>query len=72
MSRAEAKRRVRGRPLLEELEASGVHVMAAGMATVAEEMPEAYKDVAEVVRVVEGAGLSRRVAQLRPLGVIKG
>jgi tRNA-splicing ligase RtcB len=72
MSRAEAKRSVRGRPLLEELEASGVHVMAAGMATVAEEMPEAYKDVAEVVRVVEGAGLSRRVAQLRPLGVIKG
>jgi tRNA-splicing ligase RtcB len=72
MSRAEAKRSVRGRSLLEELEARGIHVMAAGMATVAEEMPEAYKDVADVVRVVEGAGLSRRVAQLRPLGVIKG
>jgi tRNA-splicing ligase RtcB len=72
MSRAEARRSVRGRRLLEELETSGVHVMAAGMATVAEEMPEAYKDVADVVRVVEGAGLSRRVAQLRPLGVIKG
>jgi len=72
MSRSEAKKRVRGRSLLKELEAQGVHVMAAGMATVAEEMPEAYKDVADVVRVVEGAGLSRRVAQLRPLGVIKG
>ena len=72
MSRAEAKRTVRGRSLLQELEAKGIYVMAAGMATVAEEMPEAYKDVADVVRVVEGAGLSRRVAQLRPLGVIKG
>ena len=46
--------------------------MAAGMATVAEEMPEAYKDVADVVDVVAGAGISRKVAQLRPLGVIKG
>lgn len=72
MSRSEAKRRVRGRSLLKELEERGIHVMAAGMATVAEEMPEAYKDVADVVRVVDGAGLSRRVAQLRPLGVIKG
>ena len=72
MSRAAAKRSMRGRSLLQELEAQGVYVMAAGMATVAEEMPEAYKDVADVVRVVEGAGLSRRVAQLRPLGVIKG
>jgi tRNA-splicing ligase RtcB len=72
MSRAEAKRSVRGRQLLQELESKGIHVMAAGMATVAEEMPEAYKDVADVVRVVDGAGLSLRVAQLRPLGVIKG
>ena len=46
--------------------------MAAGFATVAEEMPEAYKDVAEVVDVVERAGISRKVAQLRPIGVIKG
>jgi tRNA-splicing ligase RtcB (3'-phosphate/5'-hydroxy nucleic acid ligase) len=42
------------------------------MATVAEEMPEAYKDVAEVVDVVDRAGLSRRVARLRPMGVVKG
>jgi tRNA-splicing ligase RtcB len=50
----------------------GVHVKAAGMATVAEEMPEAYKDVADVVNVVHGAGIAAKVAQLRPIGVIKG
>ena len=51
---------------------NGVVVMSTGRRTVAEEMPEAYKDVADVVEVVHGAGLSTRVAQLRPLGVIKG
>ena len=72
MSRAEAKRTVRGRSLIDEMRARGVHVMAAGMATVAEEMPEAYKDVSDVVNVVHGAGVAVRVAQLRPIGVIKG
>ena len=72
LSRRMAKKQARGRQLLEELELQGVVVMAAGMSTVAEEMPEAYKDVAEVVGVVDGAGISRTVAQLRPLGVIKG
>jgi len=72
MSRAQAKRSARGRSLVAEMAARGVEVMAAGMATVAEEMPEAYKDVADVVRVVHEAGLARRVAQLRPIGVIKG
>jgi len=72
MSRSEAKRAVRGRSLIDDMRARGVEVMAAGMATVAEEMPEAYKDVADVVHVVHGAGIASRVAQLRPLGVIKG
>ena len=72
MSRTQAKRAVRGRSLVEELAARGVHVRAAGMATVAEEMPEAYKDVADVVGIMHDAGISARVAQLRPLGVIKG
>ena len=72
LSRHRAKAAARGRDLVGELAARGVVVMADGMATVAEEMPEAYKDVAEVVEVVEGAGISRRVARLRPLGVIKG
>ncbi len=72
LSRRQAKKQARGRNLLEELERKGVLVMAAGMATVAEEMPEAYKDVSAVVDVVEGAGISRKVAQLKPIGVIKG
>jgi tRNA-splicing ligase RtcB len=72
MSRSQARRAVMGRSLLKEMEARGVFVMAAGMATVAEEMPEAYKDVADVVGVVHDAGISTRVAQLKPLGVIKG
>jgi tRNA-splicing ligase RtcB len=71
-SRQAAKKAARGRPLIEELARRGVVVMAAGMATVAEEMPEAYKDVADVVDVVALAGLSRKVARLRPMGVVKG
>ena len=71
-SRAHAKRQAKGHAVIKEMDARGVVVMAAGLATVAEEMPEAYKDVADVVRVVHEAGLARRVAQLRPLGVIKG
>lgn len=72
MSRHKAKKAARGRNLMEEMKARGVVVQAAGMATVAEEMPEAYKDVRDVVDVVARAGISRKVAQLRPLGVIKG
>ena len=72
MSRAQARRVVKGRRLIDELRARGVEIMAAGMATIAEEMPEAYKDVAKVVEVVHEAGISIRVAQLRPIGVIKG
>ena len=72
LSRSAAKRAVRAVAVIDDLKARGVHIMAAGMATIAEEMPEAYKDVAEVVGVVHGAGLSTKVAQLRPLGVIKG
>jgi len=72
LSRRQAKKQARGRKLLDELEREGVVVMAAGMATVAEEMPEAYKDVSVVADVVEGAGIGRKVAQLKPIGVIKG
>ena len=71
-SRSHAKRQAKGRAVIKDLEARGVVIMAAGIATVAEEMPEAYKDVADVVRVVHEAGIAQRVAQLRPLGVIKG
>jgi tRNA-splicing ligase RtcB len=72
MSRTKAQKAARGRDLLGELSDQGVVVRAAGMRTVAEEMPEAYKDVADVVDVVVQAGLCKKVAQLRPMGVIKG
>ena len=72
MSRSKARKAARGRTLEKELKERGILVMAKGWATVAEEMPEAYKDIDEVVRIVEKAGLSRKVAKLRPLGVIKG
>jgi tRNA-splicing ligase RtcB len=47
-------------------------VRASSFATIAEEIPEAYKDVAEVVEVVHRAGIARKVARLRPMGVLKG
>lgn len=72
MSRRQARKTARSRNIAREMEAQGIVVRAAGRATLLEEIPEAYKDVAEVVDVVEGAGISRKVAQLRPIGVIKG
>jgi tRNA-splicing ligase RtcB len=72
MSRKKAKARARGRDLFEEMAQRGVLVRSEGRATVAEEMPEAYKDVAEVVSSTCGAGLARRVARLVPLAVVKG
>lgn len=72
MSRGEASRRARGRDIVRELAESGVSVMAAARGTLGEEMPEAYKDAGGVVRVVEGAGLAKIVARLRPLCVVKG
>jgi tRNA-splicing ligase RtcB len=50
----------------------GVFVMATGKGTLAEEMPAAYKNVSDVVGVMDRAGIARKVARLRPLGVIKG
>jgi tRNA-splicing ligase RtcB len=72
MSRAQAKRESVGRDLLGEMAARGVVVRAAGKRTVAEEMPYAYKDVADVVDVMEGVGASDKVFRLKPVGVIKG
>jgi tRNA-splicing ligase RtcB len=72
MSRRAALRAARGRSLLKELEARGTIARCTGRDTLGEEMPEAYKDVAEVVNVVHTAGLAERVARLRPLAVVKG
>lgn len=72
MSRSSAKKLAAGRPVIRELAERGIEIRAAGMGTVLEEIPEAYKDVAEVVGAVDGAGLARRVARLRPLAVVKG
>ena len=72
MSRRQATRLGDPGGLIDDLRARGIHVRAAGLATVAEERPEAYKDVADIVRIVHEAGVSTRVAQLRPLAVIKG
>jgi tRNA-splicing ligase RtcB len=72
MSRQAAKKAARGHDLIGELAARGTLVRAAGRATVAEEMPEAYKDVAEVVEVVRQAGIGHVVARLKPMAVIKG
>lgn len=72
MSRSAAIRACSGRSIKAELEKKGIVVMSTGRETLAEEMPEAYKDVNEVVSVVHGAGISKRVCRMRPLGVIKG
>ncbi|MDX1502819.1 MAG: RtcB family protein [Thermoanaerobaculia bacterium] len=71
-SRKRAAKSARGRDLIAEMAERGVTVMAAGRRTVAEEMPEAYKDVADVVASVVSAGISKVVARLTPIGVIKG
>ena len=72
MSRSEAVRKAAGRSIERELEQQGIIVMGRGRKGVAEEQPSAYKDVNDVVAVVHNAGLARRVARMRPLGVIKG
>jgi tRNA-splicing ligase RtcB len=72
LSRSEAKRRGKDRASARELEEQGIFVRSAGRNTVIEEMPEAYKDVSEVVGAVEVAGIAGIVARLRPIGVIKG
>jgi tRNA-splicing ligase RtcB len=72
MSRSKAKKSCRGRSIAHEMEDRGIVVMAEGKATLAEEVPEAYKDVSDVVDVVHQAGISKKVAKLRPLGVVKG
>jgi tRNA-splicing ligase RtcB len=72
MSRHQAIKKAKGRAIWREMEDKGIIVRSAGRETLAEEMSEAYKDISAVVDVVHKAGISRKVARLRPMGVIKG
>ena len=72
MSRSQSKKQSQSLNIDEEMERRGVVARYRGRATMAEEMPHAYKDVADVVETMELAGVSKRVARLRPVGVIKG
>ncbi len=72
MSRHAAKRAAYGRNIEKELEDVGVFVRGASRGTIVEEIPDAYKDVADVVEAVHMAGISKKVVKLKPIGVIKG
>jgi len=72
MSRNEAIKKMPGKQVQEQLEKAGIMVKAKGRETLSEEASYAYKDVADVVETCQGAGISRLVAKMRPLGVVKG
>jgi tRNA-splicing ligase RtcB (3'-phosphate/5'-hydroxy nucleic acid ligase) len=72
MSRAAARRSIHGRALRDELLKSGIYIQTGSILGLAEEAPQAYKDIHDVVDVVHQAGIARKVARLRPCVVIKG
>jgi tRNA-splicing ligase RtcB len=72
MSRAQAKKQVRGEQVQRLMKERGIMVKAVSMSGLAEEAGFAYKNISEVVETVEGAGITRKVAELRPIGNIKG
>ncbi len=72
LSRNQAIKQAKGRSIKQELAERGIVVRSAGKETLAEEMPDAYKDVSNVVDVVHNAGIARKVVKLKPMGVIKG
>lgn len=72
LSRNEALKRTKGRFIEQELQDHNIYARSAGRKTMREEFPEAYKDVSSVVDVVHKAGLARKVACIKPMGVIKG
>ncbi|MFH1230662.1 MAG: RtcB family protein [Planctomycetota bacterium] len=71
-SRSAMIRLTKGQNLYKEMESMGVIVMTKTHESMAEEMPSAYKDVTDVVDVMESAGISKKIAKFKPLGVIKG
>ncbi|MGB9640898.1 MAG: RtcB family protein [Anaerolineales bacterium] len=72
MSRSKAKKKIWGEELRTQLQSRGIHIRAGSLSGLAEEAPEAYKDVDDVVQTVVGAGIARKVARLVPLIVVKG
>jgi tRNA-splicing ligase RtcB len=72
MSRTEARKKIDGAAVKRELAEKGVAIYETHEKYLSEEAPDAYKDVDEVIRLTEKAGLARPVARLRPLIVIKG
>lgn len=72
MSRHQAIKTAKGRSVVREMEDKGIIVKGASRGTIEEEIPEAYKDVNDVVNVVHHAGISLKVVKLVPMGVIKG
>lgn len=72
MSRAQAKKSIRGEQLQQEMKRRGILVKAVSMSGLAEEAGFAYKDISEVVETVDRAGITKKVAELRPIGNIKG
>jgi tRNA-splicing ligase RtcB len=72
MSRKGAVRKAKDRDISKEMKSKGIIVRSEGRDTLAEEMSDAYKDVDSVVRVLEESGITRKVARLKPLGVVKG
>jgi tRNA-splicing ligase RtcB (3'-phosphate/5'-hydroxy nucleic acid ligase) len=72
MSRSQSKKQSHGINIDQEMLRRGVVARYQGRGTMAEEMPHAYKDVADVVETMDSAGVSKRVARFRPVGVIKG
>ncbi len=72
LSRKAAKKASKGRAIYRELEDKGILIRCTGRSTMAEEMPDAYKDISQVVEVVHGAGISKKVARLIPMAVVKG
>jgi tRNA-splicing ligase RtcB len=71
-SRSAARRSISGADVAAELAAKGIAIQVANIASLAEEAPASYKDVAEVMHITDAAGISPRVIKARPIGVIKG
>jgi tRNA-splicing ligase RtcB len=72
MSRAQAKKTIRGEQVQKQMKQRGILVKAVSMSGLAEEAGFAYKDISEVVETVDRAGITKKVAELRPIGNIKG